>query len=145
MKRIITILMVACAMTAMVACEDDDEKDNKPNVSQETSTLPDGMYGYNYDSEEGFCYTLPVTNDEGVQTMMYNIEPNYYTEEDLRQNYGGQYTYSVTAGSGSVEFNDLINLVAAGTGHFTYDGDKKTITMTFKGETISMVQTAAWK
>ncbi|MCR5445200.1 MAG: hypothetical protein K6E96_05920 [Bacteroidales bacterium] len=160
MKKIFSILMVAFAMTMMVACGDEGNTNNNDNPTPSgdaTSTVPAGMYSYSEctspDDEDhvctsscGYCWILSVTNGE-PQTMLYYFQkPNFYVDEedDTERDFGGSYTYSATASSGSVDFNEMTPGGYSGTGHFTYDDEHKAIVMTFLDMTVTMTQDAAW-
>lgn len=77
-------------------------------------------------------------NTDDVRTMIYYIQHKNYSEEE-DQTCNGTYIYR-TSGKGTVEFIDHSTRQTS-TGHFTYDQDSKSITMTFKGKTVTMTFT----
>ena len=141
MKKVFSILMVAFAMTAMVACGDDDTNTlNTEPVGPQTDLLPDGYYHYLYDPDDSYQgdeHILQVLNYGEFHTLTLQIRHGY-ENDGYEMDFQGQYQYSNATQKGSAEMQrtDEGNMSNAGTAEFSYD--EGNITMTFRGETVTM-------
>ncbi len=143
MKKILSILTVAFAMTAMVACgEKDNKNDNNNPTPQQTDYLPAGIYSYSYDD---------VQTDDHVLSILYDDERDFtyvilhgHDVEEIEDNeswaFGGEYELSGNSGRGVLKLYNLSDGSDAGTAEFTYDHNN-TITVTFMDETVTLTKT----
>lgn len=145
LKKIFSILLVAFAMTAMVACGKKDNGTDNPtpdNPIGQTDLLPDGFYHYLYDpddSEQGDEHILQVTNYGEYHTLILQIRHGYENDgEEMR--FQGQYQYSNGTKKGSAEMQrtDDGTMSNADTAEFSYD--EGNITMTFRDETVTLTR-----
>ena len=130
-------------MTAMVACGDDDTDTlNTEPVGPQTDLLPDGYYHYLYapdDSEQYDEHILQVLHYGEYHTLTLQIRHGYENEGE-EMDFQGQYQYSNATQKGSAEMQrtDDGTMSNVGTAEFSYD--EGNITMTFRGETVTLAK-----
>lgn len=135
MKKLLSILMIAFAMTAMVSCGDKDN-DTPDNPTGQTDYMPGGLYIYNVDEEGTDSHLLWLLDDE--TTFQYTVS---HGEGNL-VGYYGEYQYSNATHKGSVDlytdWDDYGHPQGyAGKAEFTYNG---AVTVTFLGETVTLAK-----
>ena len=139
MKKVFSILMVAFAVTTMVACGDKNNGTDNPsdNPSGQTDYLPAGTYYYGTEDYENYhVHVLSVLFDEERDiTYMFR-----HSVEEEGETYSGVYNFSGNSGKGVLELRSALDGSDAGTAEFTYDHNNA-ITVTYKGETVTMTKT----
>ena len=138
MKKVFSILMIAFALTAMVACGDEKDNaepqnnnnnnNNNPSIESVDHTLWTYTVGTN--GQQGYQY-VGVGFDYGMATV--NITTNT-TGENEYLIYGGAYTYS--NGSGTITLNDVASQTTVGTATFSISGS--TMTLNALGSTYTL-------
>lgn len=137
MKKILSILTVAFAMTAMVACgEKDNKNDNNNPTPQQTDYIPGGLYIYNVDEEGTDSHLLWLLDDETL--FQYTVSHG----EGNIMSYYCDYQYSNATHKGSVDlYTDWDEYGHpqgyAGKAEFTYNG---AVTVTFLDETVTLAK-----
>lgn len=136
MKKLFSILMVAFAMTAMIACGNDEIGNDTPGGSTpggNTETNLDGtswLYTVGTNSQDGYVY-VGVAFDMGMATVNHT----YCTGgEQTYEIYGGAYTYA--GGNGTITLNDVATQQNVGTATFTISGT--TLTLQLFGENYTL-------
>lgn len=121
MKKLFSILMMAAAMTAMVACGEKDDPQPTPSdpANNDTSLV---QTTWHYDGDE---YSSDITFKDA--TKVYHHE--HYSDDNTTWNYWGTYTYDGTNGSATLS-------CYGNPEHFTFklSGDK--LIVYFEGEEI---------
>ncbi|MCR5445084.1 MAG: hypothetical protein K6E96_05330 [Bacteroidales bacterium] len=135
MKKVFSILMVAFAMTAMVACGEKDNGNNRSggtDIEESTDYMPGGVW--QTDNDEG-TYNLQLGDESDM--FQYTIIRN---NEDNQHLYIGNYKYSNATQKGTVELSDYQGAGQgyeyAGKAEFTYNDGS--ITVKFLGETVTL-------
>lgn len=121
MKKLFSLLMMAAAVTAMVACsEKDNGTDTPDNPANNNTSLVQTTWHYEDDE-----YTSDITFKDA--TKIYHHE--HYSDDNSTWNYWGTYTYDGTNGSATLNCYGESE-------HFTFkvNGDK--LTVSFEGEEI---------
>lgn len=139
MKKVFSILMVALFATAMVACGDKDNGTDNPsdNPTGQTEYLPAGIYSWGTEAYENYhIHTLTVLFDD-ERDIIYVFR---HSAEEEGESYNGVYNFSGNSGRGIMELQSALDGSDAGTAEFTYDHNN-TITVTYKGETVTMTKT----
>ena len=144
MKRVFSILMVAFAMTAMVACGDkingtDTPGDDTP--TGQTDLVPEGRYYHTVTNSDEVLmqyYQLSVVGDY----FSYGISKRTNPDADMDGHvYAGYYLYSNATHKGTVDLSEIDEnggMTFTGKGEFTVDGEN--LTMEFLGETVTMTR-----
>ena len=144
MKKIFTVMMVALAMTMMIACNEKDNTNSGDNNStpQQTDYLPAGNYNYSYDNVRTDDHVLSILFDD-ERDFIYAIYHGHDVEEvedDESYAFQGEYEFSGNSGKGILRLHNASDGSDAGTAEFTYDHNN-TITVTCMGETVTMTKT----
>lgn len=146
MKKIFSVLMVAFAMTAMVACSEKDNNDNKSDKNnptpQRNDYLPAGIFSYSYDDIQTDDHTLSILLDDEHDFTYTIIHSNI--DEDINDYesyaFSGEYEFSGDSGKGILKLHNISDGSFAGNAEFTYDHNNS-ITVTFLDETVTMTKT----
>ena len=144
MKKVFSILMVAFAMTAMVACGDKVNGTDNPtpdNPTGQNDYLPAGIYSYYYDNVRTDDHVLSILFDD-EHDFTYTIFHGHDVEEiedDESWAFQGEYELSSNSGKGILRLYNSLDGSDAGTAEFTYDHNNS-ITVTFMGETVTLVK-----
>ena len=130
MKKVFSILMVAFAMTAMIACGDENNNSENPsgNNPGDTSSVTGSYRGTVGDLE----HTLTLGTAGLCTYQIWNLA----TDEEEVDAYG-DYTYS--NGRGTINFNsNTYESDLQGDATFTVSGDK--LTLTFNSQNVTMTK-----
>ena len=144
MKRVFSILMVAFAMTAMVACGDkingtDNSGDDTP--TGQTDLVPEGRYYHTVTNSDEVLmqyYQLSVVGDYFSYGISKRTNPDAEMDGHV---YAGYYQYSNATHKGTVDLSEIDEnggMTFTGKGEFTVDGEN--LTMEFLGETVTMTR-----
>jgi spore germination protein YaaH len=144
MKRVFSILMVAFAMTAMVACGDkvngtDTPGDDTP--TGQTDLVPEGRYYHTVTNSDEVLmqyYQLSVVGDYFSYGISKRTNPDAEMDGHV---YAGYYQYSNATHKGTVDLSEIDEnggMTFTGKGEFTVDGEN--LTMEFLGETVTMTR-----
>ena len=144
MKKVISILMVAFAMTAMVGCGDkNNSTENGGNTgggdnpgTEQTDALAETEWSY----FEGDELMLDPYRYVGVifgkhHSIVYG-DNNHLSEPVVRVSAYGTYTYDEATGTGTATLKDQDDDHTLGTATFTVNGEE--MEFSFNGETFSM-------
>lgn len=144
MKRVFSILMVAFAMTTMVACGDkDNETDNSGDDTPtgQTDLVPEGRYYHTVTNSDEVLmqyYQLSVVGDYFSYGISKRTNPDAEMDGHV---YAGYYQYSNATHKGTVDLSEIDEnggMTFTGKGEFTVDGEN--LTMEFLGETVTMTR-----
>ena len=148
MKKVLSILMVAFAMTTMVACGDKDNGTDNPtpdNPTGQTDFVPEGRYYYTVSNSDDVLmeyYQLSVTNSPTEGYFSYGISKRTNPDAEMDGHvYAGYYQYSSATHKGSVDLYEVDEnggMEFTGKGEFTVDGEN--LTMKFLGETKTLTR-----
>lgn len=144
MKRVLSILMVAFAMTTMVACGDkingsDNSGDDTP--TGQTDLVPEGRYYHTVTNSDEVLmqyYQLSVVGDYFSYGISKRTNPDAEMDGHV---YAGYYQYSNATHKGTVDLSEIDEnggMTFTGKGEFTVDGEN--LTMEFLGETVTMTR-----
>lgn len=148
MKRVFSILLVAFAMTTMVACGEKDNGTDNPtpdNPTGQTDFVPEGRYYYTVSNSDDVLmeyYQLSVTNSPTEGYFSYGISKRANPDAEMDGHvYAGYYQYSNATHNGSVDLYEVDEnggMEFTGKGEFTLDGEN--LTMKFLGETVTLTR-----
>ena len=144
MKKVFSILMVAFAMPAMVACGDkihgtDNSGDDTP--TGQTDLVPEGRYYHTVTNSDEVLmqyYQLSVVGDYFSYGISKRTNPDAEMDGHV---YAGYYQYSNATHKGTVDLSEIDEnggMTFTGKGEFTVDGEN--LTMEFLGETVTMTR-----
>lgn len=144
MKKVFSILMVAFAMTAMVACGDkingtDTPGDDTP--TGQTDLVPEGRYYHTVTNSDEVLmeyYQLSVVGDYFSYGISKRTNPDAEMDGHV---YAGYYQYSCATHKGTVDLYEVDEnggMGFTGKGEFTVDGEN--LAMKFLGETVTLVR-----
>jgi hypothetical protein len=144
MKRVFSILMVAFAMTAMVACGDKVNGTDTPGgdtPTGQTDLVPEGRYYHTVTNSDEVLmqyYQLSVVGDYFSYGISKRTNPDAEMDGHV---YAGYYQYSNATHKGSVDLYEVDEnggMTFTGKGEFSVDGEN--LTMEFLGETVTMTR-----
>lgn len=135
MKKLFSILMMAAAMTAMVACGEKDNTTDNSGGNTEITDLNGTMWRYDHGTlgEDGFlsvALSFVSASYSSISVTTYN---NGMADGVP---YGGPYTY--TNGQGSIELTNMSTQQPVGTATFSISGT--TLTLQMLGETYTLTK-----
>lgn len=145
MKKVFSILMVAFALTAMVACGNKTEGNGGGNNNgggtpdpgtEQTDALAETEWSYFEGDElmlDPYRYVDVIFGKH--HSIVYG-DNNHLSDPTVRVSAYGTYTYEETTGTGTATLKDQDDDHALGTATFTLNGEE--MEFTFNGETFSM-------
>ena len=153
MKKIFSVLMVAFAMTAMVACGDKDNDNNRSGgdsgpVEEETNYVPGGLYMYeeNYYDQGGhfLSWAMQFYDESDFTILTYVYDPDEGgPESDTSMTWSGEYRYNGDAGEGTVEsLNQGVLNANRESAEFHYHNE--VVTLKFRGEPHTLTKKMDW-